>query len=497
MNISKYFREKDTLLPKINMQLLSVITFTFFIVAIAIQFIYRGMFVHFQVVILAGCLLLFMWTVVKPIVSVTAILVLIFVPLSLGMFVNIPELSVAELMIVLITLSYFLPKIIRRDKMVVFKNSANPLLIPVLLFFVVVFLNYFRNPLPPANLLGMGLELGGLRIYYMFILCFCVYFLFADAVSRSEHNLSSIFRGLWITVLILNIYGIASVYMSILQDNFILLHDIGIVTHHSLVTGSWMVRALETGGYRLGLLQTVSPVALLVLLSGVIKIKKFYPILFVLFWFGLMLSGGRSFFIGMVVAFCMWIVIIKRNWKLTLVILLLAIGFYFAVFVYYDVLPGPLHRILAIRGGLEQTMAWRAELFPLFIGSFIKHPLFGVGIGSVPIKGTGFELFISQQLRFGGHGTYLSLLYTMGLIGFIPFVWILYRGIKISAVIMSSKNGLFFKSSAMFTLLFIIYYIFPMIVGGRGSDIFLFIILGIISGLHVVRKNTNNKYVST
>jgi len=471
-----------------------IIAFLFAVImGIAIS---AGIFLPFQILIFVAGLFLFIWVLLKPNVGILSIVILIFIPLSLGNFLRVPDLFVAELTIPFVVLAYFLTKITKRESIFVFKKSANALLIPILLYFTIVFLNYIRNPLPPGNILGIGSELGGLRVYYVFLLCFLVYIIFADAVGRDKQILNNIFSTLWALMLILNLYGIASVYLPSLQKNLFSLQSLGIVVPHSLATGSWTVSKYATGGYRSGLLQDVAPVGLLLLLSGLIRQNKFTPALLFFFWFGLILSGGRSFVIGALLASCIWM-IMKKNWESILGLFLLGIVVYLALFVYYDALPGPLHRILQIRGGLEETAPWRGKLYPLFFESFKGTPLFGAGIGSVPMGGSGFERFLSGQLRFGGHGTYLSLLYTMGLLGFIPFIWILYRSIKSSIKMINYGNNSYYKPFAMFTFLFLIYYIFPLSVGGKGSDICLFMILGIVSGLHIALKNEEKEYVIT
>jgi len=474
----------------------TVVIIAFLFAVIIGMVISAGIFLSFQIVIFVTGLFFFIWVLLKPNVGILSIVILIFIPLSLGNFLRVPYLLVAELTIPFVMLAYFLAKITKRESIFVFKKSANALLIPILLYFMIVFFNYIRTPLPPGNILGIGSELGGLRVYYEFLLCFLVYIIFADAVGRDKQILNNIFSTLWALMLILNLYGIASAYLPSLQKNLFSLQNLGIVASHSLATGSWAVSKYATGGYRSGLLHAVSPIGLLLLLSGLIRQNKFTPALLFFFWFGLILSGGRSFFIGALFASCIWM-IMKKNWESILGPLLLGIVVYLALFVYYGALSGPLQRILQIRGGLEETVPWRAKVYSLFLESFKGTPLFGAGMGSVPMGGSGFERYLSGLLRFGGHGTYLSLLYTMGLLGFIPFTWILYRSIKSSIKMINYGNNSYYRPFVMFTFLFLIYYIFPLAVGGRGSDIFLFMILGIVSGLYIALKNEEKEYVTT
>jgi len=452
----------------------------------------EGSFKPFQILLLLIVFLFFLWVLIKPHIGVLGTIVFIFIPVSIGSLFRIPHLQVAEVVIPLITIVYFLSKILKRKPIFVFKRSMNPLLIPILLYFGVIFANYLRNPLPPSSIVGIPQELGGLRIYYGFFLSFCAYLLFAEAVSSDMKIIQGIKGLLWQICLVLCLLGIVLIYSYPAQNILYSLQTHGIFPLSFFeAAGAELLETryrLVSGAYRIDTLGEGASICLLLSLAGTKKVNG--PSKWILcgfLWSGVILSGERGTFVGTILAFCLWVVL-QKSWRA--LPLLFATGFiiYMCVFVYYDILPLQLQRILRIKGSLEQLDPGRDMLFPLFWSSFLENPVFGVGIGSVEIRGTGMTRFVTQQLRFGGHGTYISLLYTTGILGFIPFLWIYLTGIKTSLYVFNRASNKMVKTLSLFCLLYLIYDLIPLGFGGLGASLPLFMVFGIISGFYLNQK---------
>lgn len=466
-----------------------VILFALLVVGWAVA---KGFFKPFQILMLLIGFLFFLWVLIKPHIGVFAIIVLIFIPLSIGNLFRIPHLQVAEVVIPLITIVYFLSKVLKRKPIFVFKRSMNPLLIPTLLYFGVIFTNYLRNPLPPSSIVGIPQELGGLRIYYGFFLSFCAYLLFAEAVSSDMKIIQGIKGLLWQVCLVLCLLGIVLIYSYPAQNILYSLQTQGIFPPSFFGTGGFELLEtryrLVSGAYRIGSLAEGASICLLLLLAGAKKVNDLSKwTLYGFLWSGVILSGARGGFLGTILAFCLWAVL-QKSWKVLPLLFVTAFIIYMCVFLYYDILPSQLQRILFIRGSLEQLEAGRGVLFPLLWSSFLENPVFGVGIGSVEVRGTGMTRFVTQQLRFGGHGTYLSLLYTTGLLGFIPFLWIYLSGIKISLCVFNRASNKMVKTLGLFCLLYLICDLIPLGFGGHGASMPLFMVFGIISGFYLNQK---------
>jgi O-antigen ligase len=125
-----------------------------------------------------------------------------------------------------------------------------------------------------------------------------------------------------------------------------------------------------------------------------------------------------------------------------------------------------------------------------FFQRFKENPLFGTGIGSLSLSWqdienyrSSFETFVIVNLKAGGHGTFLSLLYLFGLSGFIPFVLSLLFGIRTSfKLYKASQCNETLRSIALCCLLYLLNAIIPMLFGGSGSEPQYFVALGILSG---------------
>jgi len=494
MNILSHYWSRIIISGKNNRTLgIALILFPLPIIGWAIT---KGSFKPFQILVLLMVFLFFLWVLIKPHIGVLGTIVFIFIPVSIGNLFRIPHLQVAEVVIPLITIVYFLSKILKRKPIFVFKRSMNPLLIPILLYFGVIFTNYLRNPLPPSSIVGIPQELGGLRIYYSFFLSCCTYLLFAEAVSSDMKIIPGIEGLFWQICLLLSLFGVVLIYSYPGQNILYSLQTQGVFSP-SLFSAAG-TELLETrygmvsGAYRIGTLGEVASICLVLLFAGAKKVNVLWKwILYGFLWFGVILSGGRGTFVGTVLAFYLCVALQKGRKALPL---LFVLGFmvYICVFVCYDILPLQLQRILKILGPLEQLDVGRSRVFPIFWSSFLENPVFGVGVGSVEIRGTGMTRFVTQQLRFGGHGTYLSLLYTTGLLGFIPFLWIYLAGIKSSLSVFYRTSNKMVKTLSLFCVLYIIHDSIPLGFGGRGASLPLFIVFGIISGFYLNQKCCKN-----
>jgi len=289
------------------------------------------------------------------------------------------------------------------------------------------------------------------------------------------------------------------VYSHPAQNVLYNLQNRGIISSFLFDTGG--TNLLETryrdptiGAPHIGTLSEVAVMGLFVLLTVRSKILLKW-VLGIFFGYALILSGMRGAFAGTVLALIVWL-LIKRKPKYLVVSLVILITLYLSIFVFYENLPGFFQRTFRIRGGFQELDIGRVGAFSFFWQSFLSHPLFGVGIAHSGFRYSSdwLTFFVSEQLRIGGHGTYLSLLYLFGLVGFIPFMIALTQGIKSSYELSLKTDSKLDQSFAMFCLLFLIYYTIPMAFGGAGRGPFYFAIMGIISGLYIKRRKDLRRF---
>jgi len=440
-----------------------------------------------QVILFTIGSLLFLLILSKPYIGPLVTIVLIFLPISIGNFYGHP-LYITYFAIPFMTVVYFLSKAIKRKPVRAFHYSSNPLLIPIGLYFCVTIGNYLRNPISLTQIPELLKEFMGFKAWINYFLCFCVYFMFTEMAATDAENTEKTFTLLWRLSLVLSVLGVLSIYSGFLQDVLFNLQNRGILgpAFFSLGGSRKESFALPGGGYRIGTLGSVATIGFLLLLAGKVSPRRWLKwILYGFFWYALILSGGRGGFVGAILALLVWISIQKKP-KFFISAIFMAILLYLGVFVYYNSLPGSLQRILKIHGSLTQLDIGRGSTFPLYWQSFLRYPLFGVGITLTEFtKAESVSLFTYQQLCLGGHGTYLSILYLMGLAGFVPFIWGLVQGIKSSYFLSQKMKEKFGKSVTLFCFLWLIYYLIPMGFGGRGQNILYFMVFGIVSGLYI------------
>jgi len=129
--------------------------------------------------LIGGALLLFL-ILEKPERGIYICVLLIFVPICMGKFLG-SAVSISYFIIPIVTVLYLFQKFAER----IFYSlrwRLNPLLIPVLIYFSVVFINYLRNPLLLTDLTKLRYAPQGFRAWFSYLLSFCYYFIFAEVV---------------------------------------------------------------------------------------------------------------------------------------------------------------------------------------------------------------------------------------------------------------------------------------------------------------------------
>jgi hypothetical protein len=450
--------------------------------------LFSPIYVLFSIV---GALLL-LYVLNKPERSIFICMFLYFIPICMGKYFG-ESTPVSYFVIPTITVLYLLLKIMQKTPIYSFRWSLNPLLIPTLIYFGVVFASFLRNPIFPSDIPKLRYESLGIHAWMAYLLSFCYYFIFTEVIATNARITKTSLKLLWQFSLILSVLGIVLVYSHTAQNVLYNLQNRGIVSEFLFDTGG--TNLLETryrdpavGVPHIGTLSGAAAMGLFLLLTVRSKILLNW-VLGIFLGYALILSGMRSAFAGTVIALVVWL-LIKRKPKYVLVSLVILIALYLGIFVFYENLPGFFQRTFRIRGSFQELDIGRARAFSSFWRSFFYHPLFGVGIGHSGFRYSSdwLTFFGSEQLRRGGHGTYLSLLYLFGLMGFIPFMIALIKGINSSYELSLKTDSELDQSFAMFCLLFLVYYTIPMAFGGAGRDPFCFAIMGTISGLYIKRR---------
>ena len=194
---------------------------------------------------------------------------------------------------------------------------------------------------------------------------------------------------------------------------------------------------LGTSAQRLLGLDFVAAIGISAQFALYIYKKKFKLVVLFILLIYLFLSGGRTAMIGVVISISIFsLLFLPKNFVYFIVSggLLLLIAF---AFLPEGFLQSKLTRLSTVEqaGFLGQDI-WRGTAWYFFLKNFAAHPIIGKGIGNYSgfIYSTfpGTEGFVRHQMASGGHGSYISLLSTLGLGGILYFLIMILGGIILS-----------------------------------------------------------------
>lgn len=438
----------------------------------------------FMLVALFG---LFFYFLVKTRQAFPFVLLITIIPFNVGDLFNIPDFMLYEVIIPVYSIAWFIRASLEGkigETLSIRKESLN---LPIFLFLAVLIINYLRYPLLPAHLLGTGEETQGLRIYYQFLLCFVVYFFTIKTFLR-DNDPGNIIKFLFVVSAIMALLGI---FMSFFSFSI-----------PGLTGLTWNPEVFYFSGFgikylRIGFLDFFSSLGIILIFCDTVgrKVRAIHLLTGILFVITLILSGGRAALGSTVIVFFFWCLFRKRY--LTFSVLSL-----FLLFIWLNLslltpyLPEQLQRLSAIEN-MAVAEPYRYVAFGYYIKSFLQHPIWGSGLGQIydtGLIGTTGE-FVSSQLRFGGHGTYLSLMHTMGLSGLVPFLWMLIGAFSLGVKLYTRITEKY-KPILIFIILYLTSFSIQSITGGKGDNIFFYFILGLLEALLITSKRQAETIIS-
>ena len=482
MNLALAFKN---IIPKkfdarLNYYLLVV--FLALLVGIVISF---GVFTFAQTLFLGIIVFSLFLIFNKPKSICYVLLVLMFIPLSLGVILRLRIVWLAEPVIVILFLLIFLRNMTAKNKAGVFSIKLNPFFIPLVLYAGVLIFNYIRFPLAASSVVGVAEEMGGIRYYYDKLMMFLVIFSIAYLVETEQRFAVRLSRVMLVMVIVITFIGMLTVFIDPIYRLIESLQRNGVFATDTIMTGLWAkVTDPYTGTVRSYILW-IAPFGILFLISDIVHVKFILKITMLLFLlFGLMLSATRNFIFGMLIGFVVWAFLIGKK-RLLVIFILIALVLYLVPSL--GLFSRQINRIMYFSTDLDRLTSFRYELFTTYWDMFQKNILFGVGVGATEIGGrvSGTpEFFFAQNLRFGGHGFFLGTLYTQGIVGLIPFLLICVVAVRICLKLFRVQDNPYYKRVGLLGLIFICYSIIPFIVGGTETYNQLFIVTAIVAGAY-------------
>lgn len=482
MNTTIPFKKPDTAIHDSRLSYYLVMVFIALAFGIFIAF---GIFTFTQTFMLGIIAFLLFIVFDRPNMICYALIIFMFTPLSLGIIMRLRIVWVAEPIFVILFLLVFLKNMTAKEKAGVFSVKANPFFIPLVIYAMVLVFNYVRFPLPASSVAGIAEEMGGIRYYYEKLLMFSLFFSIAYLAETDHTFTRRLSKVMFVMVLVITSIGMLTTFIDPLYRMIVSLQENGVFATDTILTGLWKkVIDPYTGAVRSYILW-ITPFGILLLISGMVRIKPVLRIvLLVFFSLGLILSATRSFLFGTLVGLVAW-AFLTKNKRLFVAFTVVALIFYLIPNI--GLFSKHVNRIMYFSTDIDRLTSFRYELFTTYWNMFSQNILFGVGIGATEIgrrvSGTP-EFFFAQNLRFGGHGFFLGTLYTQGIVGLLPFIFIYIACIKAAAILFNQNRFRDYKIVGLFTLMFLAYSIIPFIVGGIETYNQLFIVIALLAGAY-------------
>ncbi len=482
MNTTTPFKKPDTAIHDSRLNYYLVLVFLALALGIFIAF---GIFTFTQILMLGIIAFLLFIIFNRPDMICYALIIFMFTPLSLGIIMRLRIVWVAEPIFVILFLLVFLKNMTAKEKAGVFSVKANPFFIPLVIYAGVLVFNYARFPLPASSVAGIAEEMGGIRYYYEKLLMFSLFFSVAYLAETDHVFTRRLSKVMIVMVLVITSIGMLTTFIDPLYRMIVSLQENGVLATDTILTGLWKkVIDPYTGAIRSYILW-ITPFGILLLISNMVRIKPVLRIMLLGFLaLGLILSATRNFIFGTLVGLVAWAFLTKKK---RLLVAFTIVGLIFYLVPNIGLFPKQMTRIMYFSTDIDRLTSFRYELFTTYWDMFGQNILFGVGVGATEIGGrmSGTpEFFFAQNLRFGGHGFFLGTLYTQGIVGLLPFIFIYIACIRAASILFNQDRFRDYKIVGLFALMFLAYSIIPFIVGGTETYNQLFIVIAMVAGAY-------------
>ncbi len=215
-------------------------------------------------------------------------------------------------------------------------------------------------------------------------------------------------------------------------------------------------------------------------------LRAFFIVMGLLTFIAVIISFSRAGFITLafVLLLIFFIPTIKMRNRLIMLLLTVLLIIAFIPFDYWARIE-TLNSLLG-NGDMERSVMIRKRQVDTSIRFFLENPIFGVGYQqyrTTPEKLLGG--YIIKRGRLGEHSTILQIFVEFGLIGFIPFVILVYlvfrsgiRAVKLARL--AGHQGIRLLSTAT-TLSFTSYMIFSFMLGTYTKYLYLYLALPMVA----------------
>ncbi|MHA1380857.1 MAG: O-antigen ligase family protein [Candidatus Helarchaeota archaeon] len=386
----------------------------------------------------------------------------------------IPEFRWVEILAPILCILFIIEILSKRQSFLSKRSSLFLIAITVLFLWAIV--DYIKSPVSAEKLFGASYTEAGLRSYYTIFIgittFFCSFWFFRYKKLKVNR---------WFVYLI---------FFSLL---FGYLRFIGYFNNFYVpfLGGDFRDVGENLSFYRIFGLDDIAILGVPLILSLFYKRKwNIFAIFCFASYLGfVIISGGRSYFFGILLALIIYIILIDKKLFLWSSIASLTFILLYKLINFFIPLTNQLNRLFAIKGGFLQQDLYRYHTFIYYWEIFREYPIFGKGIGylkNITISDSNYADFISDQIMRGGHNSYLSILCIFGIGGIFFLTVTLFGSIYYSYRIF--KKDIDFQNNvklALFAFLYLIILSIVFIPGWSGYESMeLWFISGMVAGIN-------------
>lgn len=409
------------------------------------------------------------------------------IPFSSGNFGSIPDFRVIEWLtplFFLVTLNDFIP--LKGPKTRISFSGVRIFIIAITILLIVTVNSYFQNEIF-STLSPQFKSTGTKRMYYMIFIQIMIFF---STILFLYKNHMEINFEKWLKV----IFVFALVFGLIRVFAYFFDFDTPFVAGGFDYSPPGRSRF---GGiaYRIGGLSDVATLGLCALLGLYHIQKKVYIIPSIIFSGLFFLSGGRTSMVGVAIAVIIYSVFFLRKYLVYIFLVTSITSLVIFIAAPDELIHGQFGRLSAFEGGVKQQDKGRYFTYTLSIENFKKNPVFGKGIspylGYIPVSNAKEKYFIQSQLFAGGHGGYITILSTFGVLGFTYLCIMIFFGIylslkKIKEYIFDNPN---LSALATFAFLMLVIKSVTYLTSFNGfNDTTLFFVTGLIATIRTIEN---------
>ena len=355
--------------------------------------------------------------------------------------------------------------------------SSSPLNIPLLVWFGLIILTYFRNPIFLGDLFGKG---GTGAIYHTVYPLFLggIFYISAASILKTEDRIILTAKTVFIVMLVGMLF---MTFMLVTGWNVPFLSE---------GRAPWAVTTRTHGGetvYRIMAMGSYSSMLFLALLCFGSDLKKPLQLLIAaLLVLSLVLSGGRAALIVVCIYVLLSFIIQPRTrWLIGWLSLLLVISFALVMLVQIR-LPYTTRRIVTFSSDTRMGMGGRISMAEISWQAVKKRPFLGYGYGQL------WKYFprssISKQVASGDpHAGVLAVMTASGLIGVCAFLWVILTAIKTGWTLYKNIEHRFLKQLMLWVVLNLGVSLVMFFVSAQTErSFFTYLEMGIISSMYAM-----------